>query len=77
MKVILLLGSSSTGKSTRCGEFAKNHQWKVSDTDKFYNEAKPKAEDAAQQIVSSLSLANFFVAEINDCAACKKTISNI
>lgn len=55
MKVILLLGSSSTGKSTLCGELAKNHQWKVSDTDKFYNAAKPKAEDAAKQIVSSLS----------------------
>ena len=54
MKVILLLGSSSTGKSTLCGELAKNHQWKVSDTDKFYNEAKPKAEDAAKRIVASL-----------------------
>lgn len=55
MKVILALGASCTGKSTLCRELSKNHQWKLADTDEFYYQAYPKAQDAVRQIMTSLS----------------------
>jgi len=55
MKVVLGLGASCTGKSTLCGELAKNHQWKVADTDEFYYQAYPKAQNAVKLIIASLS----------------------
>lgn len=55
MRVILLLGASSTGKSSLCGKLAENHQCKLADTDEFHYQAHRKAQDAAKSIVDSLS----------------------
>ena len=55
MRVILLLGASSTGKSSLCGKLAENHQCKLADTDEFHYQAHRKAQDAAKSIVASLS----------------------
>ena len=55
MKVVLALGASCTGKSSLCGELARNHQWKVADTDEFYYQAYSKAQAAVGLIIASLS----------------------
>jgi len=54
MKVVLALGASCTGKSTLCRELAKNHQWKLADTDEFHYHAYSKAQDAVKSIIASL-----------------------
>lgn len=55
MKVVLLLGASSTGKSTLCNELASKYHWKVADTDEFHYEAYPKAINAVKPVTDALS----------------------
>ena len=55
MKVVLLLGASSTGKSTLCNELASKYHWKVADTDEFHYEAYPKATNAVKPVTDALS----------------------
>lgn len=55
MKVALVLGPSGSGKSSLCRKLVENHQCKLADTDAFYDQAGPKAQDAVKRTIASLS----------------------
>lgn len=55
MKVVLVLGPSGSGKSSLCRKLVENHQCKLADTDAFYDQAGPKAQDAVKRTIASLS----------------------
>ena len=63
MKVVLVLGPSGSGKSSLCRKLVENHRCKLADTDEFYDQAYPKAQDAVKRTIVSLS------EEVRECLA--------